>query len=107
MSSGAGGSYSAKGFFDARKGKFIPHSQAALGSGGTYDPNRMTHAAQANRQMEAFFDTQAWEHELEERRRREAAADGSAQQRVTKQDIQRFKQKKKEKKAARYGWLKN
>lgn len=98
------GGYVAQGQFDARKGKFVPVAQAAVG--GTYDPTRMTHAAQANRQMEAFFDTESWQAELE-RRRQEEAEKGDEQKRPTKKDLQRFKERKMEKKKAKYDWLRS
>ncbi|KDN52237.1 hypothetical protein K437DRAFT_25015 [Tilletiaria anomala UBC 951] len=100
----AGGSYRTVGHFDARKGKFVPQAQATLGAGGQYDPTRMTHASQANRQMEAFFDTKAWQEDLE-KRRREEEEEREGKKRLTKKDLARFRERKKEKKAAKYGWL--
>ena len=103
---GSGGDlYRAVGAFDASKGRFVP--AASRTAGGTFDPTRMTFAAQAERQMEAFFDTDQWRADAEKRRREEEEAGEEKRRKVTKEDIKRFQQKKKEKKAARYGWLRD
>jgi hypothetical protein len=95
--------YSTSGVFDSRTGKFVPLSARA-----THDPSRLSHANQADRQMSAFFDVHQYEEERKRDReeREEEEAQGSKRKKApTKKELQRFKERAKEKKAARYGWL--
>ncbi|UZJ57363.1 hypothetical protein CBS101457_006683 [Exobasidium rhododendri] len=95
--------YSASGVFDSRTGKFVPLSARA-----THDPSRLSHANQADRQMGAFFDVQQYEEERKRDRdeqEEEEAQDSKRKKAPTKKELQRYKQRAKEKKAAKYGWL--
>jgi hypothetical protein len=100
--------YSASGAFDSRTGKFVPLSARAM-----HDPSRLSHENQADRQMNAFFDVQQFEEERKRNREKEEEVEleesqGTKRKRVpTKKELQRFKERAKEKKAARYGWLKD
>ena len=97
--------YAASGAFDSRTGKFVPLSARA-----THDPSRLSHANQADRQMNAFFDVQQYEEEKKrsrEEQEQEEAQGAKRQKAPTKKELQRYKERAKEKKAARYGWLRD
>lgn len=99
--------YSAAGAFDKRTGKFIP--LAATGASGTHNPNRLSHANQADRQMGAFFDVKEYEEERKRAREETEREETNGEKRKrapTKKELQRFKERAKEKKAAKYAWLK-
>jgi hypothetical protein len=77
-------------------------------SPATSSTSRLSHANQADRQMSAFFDVHQYEEERKRDReeREEEEAQGSKRKKApTKKELQRFKERAKEKKAARYGWL--
>lgn len=98
--------YSASGAFDKRTGKFVPLS--ATGVKGTHDPSRLSHANQADRQMSAFFDIEQYEQERKRARdeKEQEEAEGISRKRPpTKKELQRYKERAKEKKAAKYAWL--
>lgn len=100
------GAYAASGAFDSRTGKFVPLS--ATGAKGTHDPSRLSHANQADRQMSAFFDIQQYEQERKrsrEEKEQEEAQGLSKKRPPTKKELQRYKERAKEKKAAKYAWL--
>ncbi|MCO5614797.1 hypothetical protein L7F22_069081 [Adiantum nelumboides] len=89
----AAGAYATKGTFDARTGKFVPAAKTA-----EYDPSRLSHANQADRQMGAFFDVDAYNEERRRLREEEdmiEQAGGSRKRKPTKQDIQFYQQRKK------------
>ena len=101
----AAGAYATKGTFDARTGKFVPAAKTA-----EYDPSRLSHANQADRQMGAFFEVDAYNEERRRLREEEdmiEQAGGSRKRKPTKQDIQFYQQRKKEKKAAKLSWLRD
>lgn len=103
---GASSAYSSSGAFDSRTGKFVP--LAATGAAGTHDPSRLSHANQADRQMSAFFDVQQYQEERKrdrEEREREEAEGSKRRKAPTRKELQRYKERAKEKKAAKYGWL--
>jgi hypothetical protein len=98
--------YAASGAFDSRTGKFVPLS--ATGAKGAHDPSRLSHANQADRQMSAFFDIQQYEQERKRSReeREQEEAEGISKKRApTKKELQRYKERAREKKAAKYAWL--
>lgn len=98
--------YASKGAFDSRTGKFVPLS--ATGTKGTHDPSRLSHANQADRQMSAFFDIQQYELERKSSReeKEQEEAEGISRKRPpTKKELQRYKERAREKKAAKYAWL--
>ncbi|CCO32793.1 hypothetical protein BN14_06856 [Rhizoctonia solani AG-1 IB] len=72
-------------------------------------PEHLSEAARAQRMSAVYYDTEAWEKEIAERDARAKADDeagvGDKRKRVTKADIERFKEQKKAKKAMRNAWL--
>ncbi|QRW26021.1 WW domain protein [Rhizoctonia solani] len=72
-------------------------------------PEHLSEAARAQRMSSVYYDTEAWEREIAERdakAKAEAEAGvGDKRKRVTKADIERFKEQKKAKKAMRNAWL--
>lgn len=98
--------YASSGAFDKRTGKFVPLS--ATGVKGAHDPSRLSHANQADRQMSTFFDIEQYEQERKRARdeKEQEEAEGISKKRPpTKKELQRFKERAKEKKAAKYAWL--
>lgn len=97
--------YVASGAFSSRTGKFVPLSQT--GSGGLHDPSRLTHAAQADRQMSAFFDIEAHQaqREADRRKKENDSHESNKRQRPTKKQLKFYKERAKEKKAAKLAWL--
>ncbi|KAF9515046.1 hypothetical protein BS47DRAFT_1391967 [Hydnum rufescens UP504] len=92
--------------FNARSGKFA--------GGDSRDPSHLSEYERAKRMSEAYFDVASWEAQIEEQesaRKRaaedEAAGGGAKKKRLTKADIERFKEQKKEKKMKRTAWLRN
>ncbi|PWN36613.1 uncharacterized protein FA14DRAFT_4696 [Meira miltonrushii] len=102
-------SYRSQGAFDNRTGKFV--SQSALKQGATYDPSRLSHANQADRQMGAFFDVEQYEDQRKrehEKAQLETDEQGRIKrQRPSKKELKFFKERAKEKKASKHAWLRN
>ncbi|CAE6493511.1 unnamed protein product [Rhizoctonia solani] len=89
--------------FGARDGKFTAMDGRR--------PEHLSEAARAQRMGAVYYDTEAWEREIAERDAK-AKADaeagvGDKRKRVTKADIERFKEQKKAKKAMRNAWLRD
>lgn len=72
-------------------------------------PEHLSESARALRMSSVYFDTEAWERELAERNAKakaeEEAGVGDKRKRLTKADIERFKEQKKAKKNLRNAWL--
>ena len=87
--------------FGARSGKFTAMDGRR--------PEHLSEAARAQRMGAVYYDTEAWEKEIAERDAKakadEAAGVGDKRKRLTKADIERFKEQKKAKKALRNAWL--
>ncbi|CAE6402244.1 unnamed protein product [Rhizoctonia solani] len=87
--------------FGARDGKFTAMDGRR--------PEHLSEAARAQRMSSVYYDTEAWEREIAERdaqAKAEAEAGvGDKRKRLTKADIERFKEQKKAKKAMRNAWL--
>lgn len=101
-------SYSVSGAFDSRTGKFVPLS--STGVNGVHDPSRLSHANQADRQMGAFFDVEQYEEDRKrsrEEREQEEAQGVKRKKPPTRKELHRFKERAKEKKAAKYAWLRD
>lgn len=102
-------SYRLQGAFDSRTGKFV--STSNLKQGGTYDPSRLSHANQADRQMGAFFDVEQYEDQRKrehENSQLETDEQGRIKrQRPSKKELKFFKERAKEKKASKHAWLRN
>lgn len=110
-SSAGGAGYRLAGAFDSRTGEFVPLQK--VGQGAEHDPSRLGHAFQADRQMSAFFDVQQYH---EERKREHEAQQGAQttdddgrikRHRPTKKELKQFKERAKEKKAAKHAWLRS
>lgn len=108
--SSSGAAYRSAGHFDARSGRFVPSSQAA--PGGRYDPSRIDESSRAARQMNHMFDYESWA--AQRGRAQSASADepegdaargGKGQKRPTKTELEIFRERKKQKKMGKYGWL--
>ncbi|KZT59937.1 hypothetical protein CALCODRAFT_156506 [Calocera cornea HHB12733] len=97
-SGGPAGSYAAQARFNAHTGRFEADP--------TKRPERMSEFERAKRMSEVYFDTDKWEREVEERKRREEE-EGKARKRPTKKDLERFAEAKKRKKLAKTAWLRN
>ncbi|OCH84183.1 hypothetical protein OBBRIDRAFT_742025 [Obba rivulosa] len=90
----AGFTYAAK--FNARTGAFT-------GPGGR-DPSHLSEYERMKRMSEFYFDVNAWQKEVEERKEQEAE-EGKKRKRPTKKDLERFKEQKRLKKIAKTAWL--
>ncbi|KAI8989065.1 hypothetical protein BD414DRAFT_485871 [Trametes punicea] len=88
--------YTAK--FNARTGAFArPDAR---------DPTHLSEYERAKRMSEFYFDVNAWEREVEMRKLQEAQEEESRKRkRPTKKDLERFKEKKRQKKLAKTAWL--
>ncbi|KAG8871164.1 hypothetical protein FRB97_008932, partial [Tulasnella sp. 331] len=99
---GPGHTFTAK--FNARTGRFSTDAR---------DPSHLSEAERAKRMSSVYFDVDSWEKEVAARKLAEAnaAADagsaGEKRKRPTKQDLERFKESKKQKKFAKQAWLRN
>lgn len=102
-------SYQSQGAFDSRTGKFV--SQTNLKQGATYDPSRLSHANQADRQLGAFFDVEQYEGQRKrehENAQLETDEQGRVKrQRPSKKELKFFKERAKEKKASKHAWLRS
>ncbi|KZO94765.1 hypothetical protein CALVIDRAFT_546255 [Calocera viscosa TUFC12733] len=97
-SSSSGLAYTAQARFNAHTGRFEADPLRT--------PERMSEFERAKRMSEVYFDTERWEKEVEERKRREAEEEGR-RKRPTKKDLERFAEAKKRKKLAKTAWLRN
>lgn len=98
-SAASAAAYGASGAFDTRTGKFVP-SAAVLS--GVHDPSRLSQVARSTRQMEVFFDVNAYQAErAKEREEREAGGDAK-RQRLNKKELKAFKEKRKEKRLKKW-----
>ncbi|TBU25715.1 hypothetical protein BD311DRAFT_699783 [Dichomitus squalens] len=89
--------YTAK--FNARTGTFArPDGR---------DPTHLSEYERAKRMSEFYFDVNAWENEVAQRKLEEAheEEEGRKRKRPTKKDLERFKEQKKQKKLAKTAWL--
>ncbi|KAJ1301220.1 hypothetical protein OPQ81_003629 [Rhizoctonia solani] len=89
--------------FGARDGRFTAMDARR--------PEHLSEAARAQRMSSVYYDTEAWERQIAERDA-QAKADaesgvGEKRKRLTKADIERFKEQKKAKKAMRNAWLRD
>ncbi|KAG9026636.1 hypothetical protein FRB95_008637 [Tulasnella sp. JGI-2019a] len=97
-----GQSFTAK--FNARTGRFSTDAR---------DPSHLSEAERAKRMSSVYFDVEKWEDEVAARKAAEAKAAleaenaGEKRKRPTKQDLERFKEQKKQKKIAKQAWLRN
>lgn len=102
-------SYLSQGAFDSRTGQFV--SKSNLNKGATYDPNRLSHANQADRQMGAFFDVEQFEDQRKrehDKIQKETDEQGRIKkQKPSKKELKYFKERAKEKKASKHAWLRN
>ncbi|KAF8323854.1 hypothetical protein DL93DRAFT_38343 [Clavulina sp. PMI_390] len=102
--------------FNAHTGRF------ASGAAAARDPNHVSEYERAKRMSEAYFDVDAWKQQVDDRdgaRKREREAEeqygygygedeggvGRKSKKPTKADMQRFREKKQEKKARKNAWL--
>ncbi|KAH9941084.1 uncharacterized protein BXZ73DRAFT_42220 [Epithele typhae] len=90
------GTYTAK--FNSRTGAFTrPDGR---------DPTHLSEYERAKRMSEFYFDVNAWEQEVEQRKLEEAQEEESKKRkRPSKKDLDRFKEQKKQKKLAKTAWL--
>ncbi|KAI0922624.1 hypothetical protein AcW1_002777 [Taiwanofungus camphoratus] len=88
--------YTAK--FNARTGAFTrPDGR---------DPSHLSEYERAKRMSEFYFDVNAWERDVEQRKLEEAQEEeGKKRKRPTKKDLERFKEQKRLKKIAKTAWL--
>ncbi|KAI0332214.1 hypothetical protein GY45DRAFT_1321267 [Cubamyces sp. BRFM 1775] len=95
---GAPGAFTYTAKFNARTGAFARQDSR--------DPTHLSEYERAKRMSEFYFDVNAWEKDVEMRKLQEAQEEESRKRkRPTKQDIERFKEKKKQKKLAKTAWL--
>ncbi|KAI6018328.1 hypothetical protein EDC04DRAFT_2742670 [Pisolithus marmoratus] len=87
-----GGTFTAR--FNARTGAFTAADACT--------PQHLSEYERMKRMSEFYFDTSAWEREVEERQREEG---GKKRKRPSKKDLERFKEQKKQKKIAKTAWL--
>jgi len=89
--------------FNARTGAFT--------AGGARDPGHLSEFERAKRMSEFYFDVNAWEKDVESRKRAEKEEEesgvGGKRKRPSKKDLERFKEQKKQKKIAKTAWLRN
>jgi len=75
------------------------------------DPGHLSEYERAKRMSEFYFDVNAWEKDVEDRKRAEKEAEeagsGGKRKRPSKKDLERFKEQKKQKKIAKTAWLRN
>lgn len=107
QSGGQGAAYTARGTFDRRTGRFVPSDAATA-----YDPSRHSQTAKAKRQMEAYFDVDQWEKAKDDEFAQRGEKDGGDRKNrhskhPTKKELELYKERKKEKREAKYGWLKS
>ncbi|KAI1781628.1 hypothetical protein LXA43DRAFT_1055602 [Ganoderma leucocontextum] len=89
--------YTAK--FNARTGTFTrPDGR---------DPTHLSEYERAKRMSEFYFDVNAWENDVAQRKLEEAQEEeeGRKRKRPTKKDLERFKDQKRQKKLAKTAWL--
>ncbi|KAM5536800.1 hypothetical protein V8D89_009518 [Ganoderma adspersum] len=89
--------YTAK--FNARTGAFTrPDGR---------DPTHLSEYERAKRMSEFYFDVNAWEDDVAQRKLEEAQEEeeGRKRKRPTKKDLDRFKEQKRQKKLAKTAWL--
>ncbi|PIL29161.1 hypothetical protein GSI_09210 [Ganoderma sinense ZZ0214-1] len=89
--------YTAK--FNARTGAFTrPDGR---------DPTHLSEYERAKRMSEFYFDVNAWESDVAQRKLEEAQEEeeGRKRKRPTKKDLERFKEQKRQKKLAKTAWL--
>lgn len=110
--SGAAALYSSRGTFDKRTGRFKPNGSAyaaASGSGagagpsaaGVGDPTLV----KSKRQLSEYFDVDEWE---QQRDREQGEGKRARQHRhPTKKEVEMFKEKKAERRKAKWGWLRS
>ncbi|KAI0657583.1 hypothetical protein C8Q70DRAFT_1046179 [Cubamyces menziesii] len=95
---GAPGAFTYTAKFNARTGAFARQDAR--------DPTHLSEYERAKRMSEFYFDVNAWEKDVEMRKLQEAQEEESRKRkRPTKQDLERFKEKKKQKKLAKTAWL--
>ncbi|CAL1709720.1 unnamed protein product [Somion occarium] len=93
-STGAAFEYTAK--FNARTGTFAKPDAR--------DPTHLSEYERAKRMSQFYFDVNAWEAEVAERKEQEEA-EGKKRKRPSKKDLERFKEQKRLKKIAKTAWL--
>jgi len=86
--------YTAK--FNARTGAFArPDGR---------EPSHLSEFERMKRMSEFYFDVNAWEQDVEARKKEEEA-EGKKKKKLTKKDLERFKEQKRLKKIAKTAWL--
>ncbi|CAO1624785.1 unnamed protein product [Parajaminaea phylloscopi] len=106
-SGNSGGQYTAQGTFDRRTGRFVPSDPSA---GDLHDPSRHSQSARAQRQMNAYFDVDEWQRSRETDAARQSASEDKRQRHSkhpTRKELEMYKERRKEKRNAKYGWLKS
>ncbi|KAH6903310.1 hypothetical protein BKA70DRAFT_1155621 [Coprinopsis sp. MPI-PUGE-AT-0042] len=90
--------------------KFNKHT-GAFAKNDARDPSHLSEFERAKRMSEFYFDVGAWENQLAEHggsiRGGDDAQTGEKRKRLTKKDMERFKEQKKAKKLAKTAWLRN
>ncbi|KAJ8462966.1 hypothetical protein ONZ45_g17747 [Pleurotus djamor] len=88
-------SFTAK--FNARTGAFSANNSR--------DPTHLSEYERAKRMSEFYFDVGQWEKDVATRQEEEAQEGGKKRKRLTKKDLDRFKEQKRLKKIAKTAWL--
>ncbi|KAJ8474901.1 hypothetical protein ONZ51_g6920 [Trametes cubensis] len=84
----------------------VQRAHGAFARQDARDPTHLSEYERAKRMSEFYFDVNAWEKDVEMRKLQEAQEEESRKRkRPTKQDLERFKEKKKQKKLAKTAWL--
>jgi len=89
------GTFQAK--FNARTGAFTkPEAR---------DPTHLGEWERAQRMSSVYFDTSAYDEEVQRRKREEEEEGARKKKKITKKDLNRFKEQKRQKKIAKTAWL--
>jgi len=89
------GTFQAK--FNARTGAFTKQDAR--------DPTHLGEWERAQRMSSVYFDTAAYDEEVQRQKREEEEEGARKKKRVTKKDLERFKEQKRLKKIAKTAWL--
>lgn len=107
--SSSAGAYASQGIFDKRTGRF----RAAAAAAAAVDPSAASttttedpssSAIRAKRQLGEFLDVDAWQ-QAKEQERLEESSDKRQRPYPSKKEVAQFKERKKERKRAKMGWL--
>ncbi|CDZ97400.1 WW domain [Phaffia rhodozyma] len=92
--------YTAQARFNTRTGRYETPADSSRA------PDHLSDHSKMKRQNDAFFDTEAWEREKDAAFEREQAG-GGKRKKLTKSDVERFKEKKEAKKKQKNAWLRS